>query len=411
MHVKATMILYSLLFFVMLQAVTVAGLFYVFRPKNRKLLFSVFLYILFLHSSYFFLFAPVSSSLMVRLTVEYLILNPYFIYMLFCMVLTPFFVATGLCLFLLRVFSFLWTAVGDSTVVEGALFDPGRRMFMKVLTSGIAVPLAGCSVYGAYVGKDSIEVTEQELFFKELPEKMDGFTITQISDIHAGPFMDGYRLQGFVQKMNALESDMIVITGDIINWGSTFIKEAIDVLSELQARKGVFAVLGNHVFYGNLKDLCGNLEKSGVHILRNRCEKIYCEDKRSCFYLAGIDDPRGSWYLNEDFPFVKDTLKDVPAGEFKVLLSHRPNVFDLASEQNVHLTLAGHTHGGQIILPSVAGHGLSLASIAYEYDYGLYQKENSFLYVNKGIGVVGPPIRLNCPREITRFVLRKKGLI
>jgi predicted MPP superfamily phosphohydrolase len=81
-------------------------------------------------------------------------------------------------------------------------------------------------------------------------------------------------------------------------------------------------------------------------------------------------------------------------------------VFDLAAKQGVHLTLAGHTHGGQIILPSVSGHGLSLASIAYMYDYGLYQKENSFLYVNKGLGVVGPPVRVNCPREITRIVLR-----
>ncbi len=112
--------------------------------------------------------------------------------------------------------------------------------------------------------------------------------------------------------------------------------------------------------------------------------------------------------MNDDFPFVRETLKDVPKDSFKVLLSHRPNVFDLAAKQGVHLTLAGHTHAGQIILPSLSGHGPSLASIAYEYDYGLYQKEKSFLYVNKGLGVVGPPIRVNCPREITRIVLRKK---
>ncbi len=405
----ASMIITSLCMFLAMQLITFAGLFYVFRPKNRKPLLYVLFYILFLHTSYFFLFAPVSSSLFVRLAVEYLILYPYFIYMLICMVMTPFFVVTALFLLLARVVSTLLKALPSETTADEAAPDTERRMFMKMLTSGVVLPLAGCSVYGAYVEGGRVEITEQELFFKELPEKMDGFTITQISDIHAGPFMDGYRLKGFVRKMNALESDIVVITGDIINWGSAFIAEAIDVLSELQAKKGVFAVLGNHDFYGDLKDLCQQLENSGVQVLRNSSEKIYNDDKNASFYLAGIDDPRGSWYLNKDFPFVKETLKDVPKEGFKVLLSHRPNVFDLASKQGVHLTLAGHTHGGQIILPSITGYGPSLASIAYEYDYGLYQKEDSFLYVNRGLGVVGPPVRVNCPREITRIVLRKKS--
>jgi len=395
--------------FLAMQLITFAGLFYVFRPKNRKLLLYALVYILFLHNSYFFLFSPISSSLFVRLALEYLILYPYFIYMLICMVMTPFFILAGVLLVLARFFLWVGSRAGEHKQADDGLgVDAGRRIFMKVLTSSVVLPLAGCSVYGAYVERDRVEVTEEELFYKDLPKDLDGFTITQISDIHAGPFMDGYRLKGFVDKMNALESDLVVITGDIINWGSTFIREAIDVLSGLKAKKGVFAVLGNHDFYGDLKDLCNNLEKSGVIVLRNKYEKIYNEDKRSCFYLAGIDDPRGSWYLNEDFPFVKDTLKDVPKDGFKVLLSHRPNVFDLAAKQGVHLTLAGHTHGGQIILPSVSGHGPSLASIAYKHDYGLYQKENSFLYVNKGLGVVGPPVRVNCPREITRIILKRR---
>jgi hypothetical protein len=393
--------------FLAMQLITVAGLFYVFRPKNRKLLLYALVYILFLHTSYFFLFSPISSSLSVRLAVEYLILYPYFIYMLICMVMTPFFLFSGMFLVLSRFFIWICSRTGEHKQADDGLsVDAGRRMFMKVLTSSVVLPLAGCSVYGAYVERDRVEVTEEELFYKDLPKDLDGFTITQISDIHAGPFMDGFRLKGFVDRMNALESDVVVITGDIINWGSTFIAEAINALSGLKAKKGIFAVLGNHDFYGDLKDLCNKLEESGVRLLRNRYEKIYSDDRNSCFYLAGIDDPRGSWYLNEDFPFVKDTLKNVPKHGFKVLLSHRPNVFDLAAKQGVHLTLAGHTHAGQIILPSVSGHGLSLAAMAYEHDYGLYQKENSFLYVNKGLGVVGPPVRVNCPREITRIVLR-----
>ncbi len=402
-----SMIITSLCMFAVMQVITFAGLYYVFRPKNRKLLLSALVYILFLHTSYFFLFSPVSSSLFVRLTVEYFVLYPYFIYMLICMVMTPFFLFAGMLVVLFRFLVWIGSRTGEHKQTDESLsIDAGRRIFMKVMTSSVVLPLAGCSVYGAYVERDKVEVREEELFYKDLPEDLDGFIITQISDIHAGPFMDGFRLKGFVDKMNTLESDIIVITGDIINWGSIFIRESIGVLSGLKAKKGIFAVLGNHDFYGDLKDLCNQLEKSGVSVLRNRHEKIYNDDRSAFFYLAGIDDPRGSWYLNDDFPFIKDTLKSVPKHGFKVLLSHRPNVFDLAAKQGVHLTLAGHTHGGQIILPSVSGHGLSLASIAYMYDYGLYQKENSFLYVNKGLGVVGPPVRVNCPREITRIVLR-----
>ena len=402
------MILYSLLFFLLMQSITVGGLYYIFRPKkNIKLFLCIFIYILFLHSAYFFLFAPLFSSHFIRMVIEYLILYPYFIYMFICMVMTPFFLAAGLFLVLKYIFlmlSFLISNNRDGEAEETII--PERRLFMKAMTSSVLLPLAGCSVYGAYVGKDRLEITEKELFFKDFPKSMDGFTIMQISDIHAGPFMDGYRLSGFVEKMNQLSSDIVVITGDIINWGTTYIDEVIEVLSDIKTKKRVFAVLGNHDFYSDVDGLCKKLAKAGIEVIRNRVIKINGNSKSASIYLAGIDDPRGSWYLNEDFPFVRDTLKDVPKEGFKVLLSHRPNVFDLASKQGVHLTLAGHTHGGQIILPSVSGHGPSLASIAYEHDYGLYKKGDSHLYVNKGIGVVGPPVRVNCPREITRIVLK-----
>jgi predicted MPP superfamily phosphohydrolase len=404
------MILYSLLFFLLMQSITVGGLYYIFRPKNNvKLFLSIFTYILFLHSAFFFLFAPLFSSSFIRMVIEYLILYPYFIYMFICMVMTPFFLVAGFFLVLKCIFLMLSSMVSNNRYKEAEeTIIPERRLFLKAMTSSVLLPLAGCSVYGAYVGKDRLEITEKELFFKDFPEDMDGFTILQISDIHAGPFMDGYRLSGFVERMNQLSSDIVVVTGDIINGGTSYVDEVIEALSDVRSKKGVFAVLGNHDFYGDEEALCNKLEKSGVKVLRNRFEKVYGEDNSAYFYLAGIDDPRGSWYINEGFPYVRDTLKDIPKDGFKVLLSHRPNVFDLASKESVHLTLAGHTHGGQIILPSISGHGPSLASIAYKYDYGLYQKENSFLYVNKGLGVVGPPVRVNCPREITRIILKRR---
>ena len=394
-----------------MQLVVALGCIYVFRPfKNKRTWFFVLGYVICLHSSYLFLFSPPAVSPHVRIFIEYTVLYPFFIYMLMCLVLTPFFIISGAVFLMLRLFSSLWSLLwikegkGES---ENRVVDVERRTFMKVLTSGIVLPMAGCSFYGAYIGKDRLKIEEENLFFRDLPDGMDGLTIVQISDIHAGPFMDSYRLTGFVEIVNRLAPDVVAITGDIINWGISYTGEIVKVLSGIEAREGVFAILGNHDFYCDVDDLCRQLERAGIKVLRNRWSRIYRNGGASPIYIAGIDDPLGSWYLNKSFPFLKSTIRSIPEGSFKVLLSHRPNAFDCAVAEGVQLTLAGHTHGGQIIMPVPGGHGVSLARFAYERDYGLYRKENSCLYVNRGLGVVGPPVRINCPREISRIVLRK----
>ena len=144
-------------------------------------------------------------------------------------------------------------------------------------------------------------------------------------------------------------------------------------------------------------------------VLRNRWTDIRRPDSREPCCLIGIDDPRGSWYLNRDFSVLDRVMASIPSGTFKILLSHRPNIFYKAADRDIRLILSGHTHGGQVILPFPVGHGLSLARMAHELDYGLYRSGNSLLYVNRGLGVVGPPVRINCPREITRFVLRRNS--
>jgi hypothetical protein len=333
--------------------------------------------------------------------------------MLVCLVLAPLFVASGAIWLLAKILFFLVSLQREKSrerQIEVCIADSGRRTFLKALTSGIVFPLAGCSFYGAYIGKERLEISKKNLFFQDLPQDMDGFTIAQISDIHAGPFMDGYKLAGFVKNINDLAPDAVVITGDIINWGTQYIEESVRCLSDIQAPSGVFAVLGNHDFYCNVDRLCSRLERAGIQVLRNSWRSISGNSvqARQPIYLLGIDDPRGSWYLNRNFRMLKKSLEGVPEGSFKVLLSHRPNIFDCAARQGVQLTLAGHTHGGQVIFPGPNGHGPSLARLAYERDYGLYREGSSYLYINKGLGVVGPPIRLNCPREISRIVLRKK---
>jgi predicted MPP superfamily phosphohydrolase len=220
--------------------------------------------------------------------------------------------------------------------------------------------------------------------------------------------MDERRLRPIVQIVNSLRPDLVVITGDIINWGALYLEETARVLSEIKARLGVYAIMGNHDFYCDIKIFSEMLQKASIKLLRNSWEVIGRSETAAPVYLIGIDDPRGSWYFNKRLPVLEEIITGIPAAGFKILLSHRPNIFNDAVKKGIHLTLAGHTHGGQIILPFPGGRPPSLARLAYLTDYGLYQKAKSYLYVNRGLGVVGPPIRINCPQEITCLDLRER---
>jgi predicted MPP superfamily phosphohydrolase len=277
-----------------------------------------------------------------------------------------------------------------------------------MMTAGIALPVAAPSLYGLYVGSAQMKIDDVEISFPALPAGLDGFTILQISDLHVGPFMDSAMLQPIVRSINALAPDLVAITGDIINWGSAYIDEAADGLAGLQAKHGVYAVLGNHDFYCDTDTLCSKLEKTGLQILRNEWREIRPEGG-GLLQLVGIDDSKSRRMRDTNIHNLQKALHQAPENGFKVLLSHRPTVFDEAAALGMRLTLAGHTHAGQLISPFGNGRAWSLAKLFYDRDYGLYDRNGSYLYINRGLGVVGPPLRINCPREITRIVLRRRN--
>ena len=164
--------------------------------------------------------------------------------------------------------------------------------------------------------------------------------------------------------------DLVAITGDIINWGSSYIDEAADGLAGLQAEYGVYAVLGNHDFYCDTGILCSKLEKTGVQILRNGWREIRTEGG-GLLQLVGIDDPEGRLRRDPNMHNLKKALHQAPAAGFKILLSHRPTVFDTAADMGMRLTLAGHTHAGQLISPFGNGRNWSFAKLFYERDYSV----------------------------------------
>ena len=401
----SSVILRFVVSFVTVQAIAVAGCIFVFKQhKSRRVWLAALAAMLYLNCAYLFLFNPVELRQQFGAEINNTLIYPFFAYMLICLALTPLFVVAAAVAGMGKVFSRFAGALPP--VSPAANYNGQRRGFLKMLAAGVAVPVAAPSLYGLYVGSAQMKVDAVELAFPDLPAGLDGFTIIQISDLHVGPFMDSAALQATVRRINAMAPDLVAITGDIINWGSSYIDEAIKGLAGLQAEQGAYAVLGNHDFYCDTDNLCSKLEKEGVQMLRNTWRDIRPEGG-GLLQLVGIDDPQGRLRRDMNIPNLEKALQQAPAAGFRILLSHRPTVFDRAAAMGVRLTLAGHTHGGQIILPTGNGHNWSFAKLFYERDYGLYDKDGAYLYINRGLGIVGPPMRINCPREITRIVLRR----
>ena len=399
------------LFFIAVQIVTLYGCYYGFRPvQNKKIWKTACCYALFLNLSYLFLFYRYPLYPWFKTLINYILIYPYFIYMLLCLVLFPAFVISGIVILFRQIWRRIWPAIEKGKRPNRKIdlaAKEDRRKFLKIISSAVLLPAGGCSLYGTYVGRTKLKIDEHSLGFARLPAEMDGFSIVQISDIHAGVFMEEWELKPYLEIVNTLQPDIIVITGDIISWGTHYTKPVVQALSMLRAKQGVFAITGNHDFYGDLDELCSRLEAANIKVLRNRWEKIDAANGSASLYLIGVDDIWATRYFHQKKISIPEIISDIPEKNFKLLLSHNPNIFEEAAGYGIPLTLSGHTHAGQIILPFLENHGYSLARLIYKRDYGLYRKGDSMLYINRGLGVIGPPLRINCPREITKIVLKR----
>ena len=242
---------------------------------------------LYLNCAYLFLFTPVELRQQFGAAIDYALIYPFFAYILICMALAPLFVAAAAVSGMGKIFSRFGGTIPPAQPAPD--YNGQRREFLKMMTAGIALPVAAPSLYGLYVGSAQMKIDDVSIAFPDLPAGLDGFTIIQISDLHVGPFMDSAMLQSIVGGINALAPDLVAVTGDIINWGSAYINDAADGLAGLQAEYGVYAVLGNHDFYWDTVSLCSKLEKAGVQILRNGWREIRPEGG-GLLQLAGIDD-------------------------------------------------------------------------------------------------------------------------
>jgi predicted MPP superfamily phosphohydrolase len=274
-----------------------------------------------------------------------------------------------------------------------------RRLFLRTLLSGTAgaAGLAAAAGYARYVEPRSLRVDRVYVPLAGLSPRFEGLRIVQLSDFHLGPFVPVKHVRRAVRLANSLEPDLIVVTGDFVSVARRYVEPAVDVTGELSAPLGVFAVLGNHDFWVAPRMITSLLRQAGIIVLRNEAVSISRGGAR--LQLAGVDD---IWARADD---IGKALAGVEPDEPTILLCHNPDLAPEAPSRGVSLLLAGHTHGGQVRLP-VFGPLVVPSKYGKLWAAGLHHVGPMLLYVNRGIGVIPPPVRFLCPPEVTLLELR-----
>jgi len=228
------------------------------------------------------------------------------------------------------------------------------------------------------------------------PAHLDGFRIVQISDLHIGPIHRRRFAKEIADRVNALLPDLVAMTGDLVDGKVEDIGREVEPLGALSARYGVYFITGNHDVYSGADAWVSRCEELGWRALRN--DRVFIAAGGPGFYLAGVDDEFGA--LVDPNEALERALAGRDPDRALVLLAHRPRVFQRASELGVDLQLSGHTHGGQI------WPGGWFARLRDRWIAGPHRLRESQLYVSRGTGSFGPPMRLGSPAEITELVLR-----
>ena len=271
-------------------------------------------------------------------------------------------------------------------------FDKSRRLMLKTLLDVTMLILAFSYMLKGFInGFSKPIINEQEIKIKGLKEALN---IVQISDVHIGKSLGKEFLDSIVQSINGLDADIVVITGDLVDLPANQIEDKLDPLKDIKSKYGVYFVSGNHEYFHGVEQICEHLKSLHVKVLEN--ESIVIDDKIN---LAGVTDIMGRRF-NLLEPDLKKSLLHVKPELPTVLLAHQPKMMKEIKEENIDLVLSGHTHGGQIF-----PFGL-LVLLDQPYLSGLYKhSEKTQIFVSRGTGYWGPPVRILAPSEIVKIRL------
>ncbi|RXJ79859.1 metallophosphoesterase [Arcobacter sp. F2176] len=267
--------------------------------------------------------------------------------------------------------------------------DEKRRAFMKKSIDfgslAFATSITAKAIYNAkqsYIEKVNVKI----------PNLKKPYNVVQLSDVHIGGLIDQDFIKNIVYKVNKLNPDAVFITGDLVDTNIKFAKNAIDELKNLKSKYGTYFIVGNHEYFHGVEEIITYLKSINISVLEN--ENVYIGKENQGFNLAGVYDIFG-YRANKFAPDIKKALvnvKDSPT----ILLAHQPKYINELDNQNIDLVLSGHTHGGQIVPFNL------LVRLEQPYIKGLHQHNSKTqIYVSKGTGFWGPPMRLGASSEIT----------
>ncbi len=276
-----------------------------------------------------------------------------------------------------------------------------RRHFLKTAAAIVPVAALGTGASGVAHAFSDVNLHVIPLYYQNLPASLRGFRILHLSDIHIGFYIWIDQIEQLLEEARKLSPDIILATGDLSDRVDVY-GDVLKVMTQFKAPYGVFASLGNHEYFRGIRPIIKAYDKSNVPLLKDSGVEFPVGD--SSIYLAGADDPM--FIRRGDPTFYVDTINSAmqnsSTDSFKILLSHRPNALNYASEVGIHLTLAGHTHGGQVGFFSRSAFEPIWPEM---YLWGHYKKGESQLYTSAGVGHWFP-FRFGCPAEAPIIELR-----
>ena len=279
----------------------------------------------------------------------------------------------------------------SSRVLDKIPLNENRRDFFKKSLDIGAISIAGSVNAKAMYNAKIVELEEVEIKIKDLKQP---YSIVQLSDVHIGGLIDKDFISQLVKRVNKLNPDVVVITGDLVDTNLKYAKDALDELKKLKSKYGNYFIVGNHEYFHGVVSIIDYINTLNFKTLEN--ENIYIGEKGKGFFLAGVYDIMG-YRIDSYKPDLNKALIGT-SGAPKVLLAHQPKFIE--EVVNVDLVLCGHTHGGQIFPFNF------LVKLQQPYVKGLHQhNEKTQIYINKGTGFWGPPMRLGASSEITYIKL------
>ena len=276
--------------------------------------------------------------------------------------------------------------------------SPGRRGFLvNSMNYGILAAAALTTGFGVAEAKQTPQVKRVPVAIDNLPPQLDGFKIVQITDIHVNPTFRRSSVEEIVMVVNTLEADIVALTGDLVDGSVDQLGYDVAPLERIQSISGNFFVTGNHEYYSGVEQWIEEVRRLGYTVLLNEHQLISRGQAR--LLVAGVTDYRGGNFLSTHRSDPQKALNGAPAADVKILLAHQPKNIFAAARAGYDLQISGHTHGGQFFPWNL------LVGFAQPYVYGLHTHENTQIYVSRGTGYWGPPVRVGSPSEITLIKL------